>query len=128
MMKRKKKERKFMNKFGKVFGILAIIIAIISVFFPFGALIATLLGAPLIIFSWKDGAIFGYVAGGLNIINIIFLSPTVWIAMGVAEASGEGGALSLGIIYVMVQVVAMAIMGFITWKSNKNNKSKSKKK
>lgn len=117
-----------MNKFGKVFGILALIISIISVFFPGGALIATLLGAPLIIFSWKDGAIFGYVAGGLNIINIIFLSPTVWIAMGVAEASGEGGALSLGIIYVMVQVVAMAIMGFITWKSNKKAKTKSKTK
>lgn len=116
-----------MNKFGKVFGILALIIAVISVFFPGGALIATLLGAPLIILSWKDGSIFGFVAGGLNIINIIFLSPTVWLAMGVAEATGQGGA-SLGIFYIMIQVVAMAIMGFITWKSEKKNKSKSKKK
>ena len=66
-----------MNKFGKVFGILALIISIISVFFPGGALIATLLGAPLIIFSWKDGAIFGYVAGGLNIINIMNVTNIV---------------------------------------------------
>ena len=117
-----------MNKFGKVLGILAIVVAGLSIFVPGGALLATFVGAPLIVFSWKDGAIFGYVAGGLNIINIIFLSPTVWIAMGVAEASGEGGALSLGIIYVMVQVVAMAIMGFITWKSNKKAKTKSKTK
>ncbi len=48
------------------------------------------------------------------------------MAMGVAESSGEGGALSLGIFYVMVQVVAMAIMGFITWKSNKKVKNKIK--
>ena len=48
--------------------------------------------------------------------------------MGVAEASAEGGALSFGIIYVMVQVVAMAIMGFITWKSNKKDITKKKTK
>ena len=40
------------------------------------------------------------------------------------EASAEGGALSLGIIYVMIQVVAMTIMGFVTWKSNKKDKTK----
>ena len=114
--------------FGKVFGILALIVAGISCVFPGGALIATFVGAPLIVFSWKEGAIFGYIAGGLNIINIIFLSPTVWIAMGAAEAMDEGGALSLGIVYVMVQVIAMAIMGFITWRFNKNNKPKSKTK
>tara|TARA_B100000965_G_scaffold373419_1_gene363857 strand:+ start:945 stop:1301 length:357 start_codon:yes stop_codon:yes gene_type:complete len=114
--------------FGKVLGILALIVAGISCVFPGGALIATFVGAPLIVFSWKKGAIFGYIAGGLNIVNIIFLSPTVWIAMGTAEAMNEGGALSLGVIYVAVQVTAMVIMGFITWKSNKNNKSKSKSK
>ena len=115
-----------MNKFGKVFGILALIISIVSVFFPGGALIATLLGAPLIIFSWKDGAIFGYVAGGLNIINIIFLSPSVWLVMGAAEALEGGSGISTGVILVAVQVVAMAIMGFVTWKSD-NSKKKGKK-
>jgi len=114
---------------GKVLGILALIVAGISCVFPGGALIATFVGAPLIVFSWKKGAIFGYIAGGLNIVNIIFLSPTVWLAMGAAEAiMDEGGALSLGAIYVTVQVIAMAIMGIITWRSNKNNKPKSKTK
>lgn len=91
-----------MNKFGKVLGIIALVIAGISVFFPGGALLATFVGAPLIVFSWKDGAIFGYIAGGINIINIIFLSPTMWIAMGAAEAMEKGGALSMGVIYVMI--------------------------
>jgi hypothetical protein len=114
--------------FGKVLGILALIVAGISCVFPGGALVATFVGAPLIVFSWKKGAIFGYIAGGLNIVNIIFLSPTVWIAMGAAEVMDEGGALSLGVVYSMVQVIAMAIMGFITWRANKNNKPKSKTK
>ena len=113
-----------MDKFGKVFGILALIISIIACVFPGGALIATFLGAPLIIFSWRDGAVFGYVAGGLNIINIIFLSPTVWLAMSMVEARDEGGAFSLGVFYVLIQVIAMFLMGFITWKSNKNQKPK----
>ena len=114
--------------FGKVLGILALIVAGISCVFPGGALIATFVGAPLIVFSWKKGAIFGYIAGGLNIVNIIFLSPTVWVAMSVVEATEKGGALSLGVTYVMFQVIAMAIMGFITWRSNKKNKPKSKTK
>jgi len=117
-----------MNKFGKVLGIIALVIAGISVFFPGGALLATFVGAPLIVFSWKDGAIFGYIAGGINIINIIFLSPTMWIAMGAAEAMEKGGALSMGVIYVMVQIIAMAIMGLVTWKSNKNSSTKKSKK
>ncbi len=111
-----------MNRFGKVVGILAIVIAGIAVIVPGGALLATFVGAPLIIFSWKDGALFGYIAGGLNIINIIFLSPTVWMAMGIAEAAGSGGAFGLGIFYVSIQVIAMGIMWYMT-----NRKSKKKR-
>ena len=44
--------------------------------------------------------------------------------MRVAEVSDEGGAFSLGVFYVLIQVIAMALMGFITWKSNKNQKPK----
>ena len=116
-----------MNKFGKVLGIIAIVIAGLSIFIPFGAFLASTLGALLIVFAWKDGAIFGYIAGGLNIINVIFLSPSVWIVMGATEALEGGSGLSTGVILVAVQVVAMAIMGFVTWKSDKNSKKKGKK-
>ena len=115
-----------MNKFGKVLGIIAIVVAGLSIFIPFGAWLASTVGALLIIFSWKDGAIFGYIAGGLNIINIIFLSPSVWLVMGAAEALEGGSGVSTGVILVAVQVVAMAIMGFVTWKSD-NSKKKGKK-
>ena len=117
-----------MNKFGKVLGIIAIVIAGISIFVPGGAFLASSVGALLIVFSWKDGAIFGYIAGGLNIINIIFLSPSVWIVMGAAESIEGGSGLSTGAILVGVQVVAMAIMGFVSWKSDKNSSTKKSKK
>ena len=111
-----------MSKFGKVLGILALVISGIACIFPGGALIATYVSAPLIIFSWKEGAIFGYIAGGLNIINILFLSPTVWLAMGLMEATEKGGAFTLGVIYVLWQVIAMGILGFINWKTGKKIK------
>ena len=40
--------------------------------------------------------------------------------MGFAEVDNSGGAISLGKTYVMVQIIAMVIMGlltFITWLS-----------
>ena len=58
-------------KNGKVFGILAIVVAGISFIIPvFGVLLACFVGTPLVILSLKDGVILGYVAGGLNVINI----------------------------------------------------------
>ena len=110
------------NKTGKVIGILAIVVAGISCIVPGGALLATFVGAPLVAFAWKEGSLFGYIAGGLNIINIVFLSPTVWMAMGMAEAAGSGGAMGIGIFYVSIQVIAMGIMWYMT-----NRKSKKKR-
>jgi hypothetical protein len=42
----------------------------------------------------------------------------MWLAMGFAEIDNSGGAISLGKAYVMVQIIAIFIMGivtFITW-------------
>ena len=110
------------SKTGKVIGILAVVIAGISCIVPGGALLATFVGAPLVAFSWRDGALFGYIAGGLNIINILFLSPTVWLAMSMAEATDSGGAAFLGIFYVSIQVIAMLIMWFVTNKKLKKKR------
>ena len=42
-----------------------------------------------------------------------------------AAAEGlDGNGLSTGVYLVVVQVIAMAIMGFITWKSDKNSSTK----
>ena len=98
---------------GKVIGIIALVLSIVAIILPGGALVASFVVAPLLVFAWKEGALFGYIAGGLNIINIIFLSPTMWIAAGVAEAAGEGGGSGLGLFYVGIQVVAMALLYFL---------------
>ena len=71
-------------KNGKVFGILAVVVAGISFIIPvIGVFLASFLGPILVALSLKDGAILGYVAGGLNIINVAFLSPSVMLAASV---------------------------------------------
>ena len=68
-------------KNGKVFGIIAVVVAGISFIIPvFGIFLACFLGSILVALSLKDGATLGYVAGGLNIINVAFLSPSVMLA------------------------------------------------
>ena len=57
-------------KNGKIFGIIAVVVAGISFVIPvIGVFLACFLGTILVALSLKDGAILGYVAGGLNIIN-----------------------------------------------------------
>ena len=76
-------------KNGKVFGILAIVVAGISFIIPvFGVFLACFVGTPLVLLSLKDGVILGYVAGGLNVINIAFLSPSLAIASAAGGTSG----------------------------------------
>ena len=68
-------------KNGKVFGIIAVVVAGISFIIPvIGIFLACFLGTLLVALSLKDGAVLGYVAGGLNIINVAFLSPSLAIA------------------------------------------------
>ena len=72
---------KTIAKNGKVFGILAVVVAGISFIIPvIGVFLASFLGPILVALSLKDGAVLGYVAGGLNIINVAFLSPSVMLA------------------------------------------------
>ena len=91
---------KTIAKNGKVFGILAVVVAGISFVIPIiGVFLACFLGTILVALSLKDGAVLGYVAGGLNVINVAFLSPSVMLA-----ASAEGN-------YVYYFYVGFAILG-----------------
>ena len=110
---------KKLNTKKSILGIISIIVAGVACIIPGGALIATIIGAPLIIFSCRR-PILALLSGLINIVNLIFLSPTMWIAMGFAEVDNSGGAISLVKTYVMIQIIAMVIMGlltFITWLS-----------
>jgi len=104
--------KKLNEKKSKI-GIVSIIVAGAGCIIPGGALIVTVIGAPLIIFSWRS-PLLALLSGLINIINLIFLSPTIWLAMYFAENYNSGGALSLGKTYVMIQVIAISIMAILT--------------
>jgi hypothetical protein len=71
-----------MKKAGFIISIVAVSLAGLFIFFPAGAYFATIIGAPLVALSVDRGAVMGWIAGGLNIANILFFSPSVWIATG----------------------------------------------
>ena len=89
----------FFDKFlgaGKVIGIIAMVISVLALIIPGGALLITIIGIPLIIFSRGEGAVFGYVAGGLNVINVLFLSPLLYT-----------GGIEVVLIYAGLQAAAL---------------------
>ena len=99
-------------KNGKVFGILAVVVAGISFIIPvMGVFLACFLGTILVALSLKDGAILGYVAGGLNIINVAFLSPSVMLA-----ASVEGNQ-SVYYFYVGCAILGPVLLFFLNKKA-----------
>ena len=98
-------------KNGKVFGILAVVVAGISFIVPvIGVYLACFVGTPLVLLSLKDGVILGYVAGGLNIINIAFLSPTLVVA------SAAGGTSGLYWFFVICTIIGPAGLYFLNKK------------
>ena len=106
----------------KALGISAMIIAIISIFVPVVGPYLTILCALLIAFSAGEGIVFGSVAIIVNIVNVAFLSPSLWLtaAAGEADSAGSGGAvlLGMGVIFIGAQVVAAIIMAILhlRWK------------
>lgn len=101
-------------KNGKIFGIIAIVVAGISFIVPvMGVFLACFLGSLLVALSLKEGAMLGYIAGGLNIINIAFLSPSV------ALASAATGGSSLYFFYVGCAILGPVILFVLNKKFTK---------
>lgn len=101
-------------KNGKIFGIIAIVVAGISFIVPvIGVFLACFLGSALVALSLKEGAMLGYIAGGLNIINIAFLSPSV------ALASAATGGASLYFFYVGCAILGPVILFVLNKKFTK---------
>ena len=91
-------------KNGKIFGIIAVVVAGISFIIPvIGVFLACFLGTILVALSLKDGAVLGYVAGGLNIINIAFVSPSLVIA-------SAAGGVSVYFIYLGFAVLGPVLL------------------
>jgi hypothetical protein len=105
-------------------GITAMIIAIVAIFVPIVGPYLTLLCALMAAFAGGKGLTFGIVAILLSTINIIFLSPSLWItAATVATAAGAsaetsevaieiGGVIlaGVGIIFIGAQVLALIVL------------------
>lgn len=94
----------------KGFGIAALVISIIAIFIPvFGAFLAGLAG--LIAFlSAGGGTSFGLAAVIINIVNIIFLSPTLILSAAhqVQNTGNTELSTSFGVL-LTIQIVAIFI-------------------
>tara|TARA_B100000029_G_C17312495_1_gene864931 strand:- start:369 stop:692 length:324 start_codon:yes stop_codon:yes gene_type:complete len=100
-------------KNGKIFGIIAVIVAGISFIVPvMGVFLACFLGTLLVALSLKEGAVLGYVAGGLNIINVAFLSPSVMI-------SGAVGGQEIYWFYVCCAILGPVLLFILNKQANK---------
>ena len=110
----------------KALGITAMIFAIVAIFVPIVGPYLTLICALLAAFSGGRGLTFGIVAILVNIINVVFLSPSLWITAGMAEAeaAGSGSAVvaGMGVIFIGVQVVAALVLiaVHLVWKSKQS--------
>lgn len=98
-------------KNGKVFGIIAIVLAGLSFIIPiYGIFLACFVATPLVLLSLKDGLTFGYIAGGLNIANIGFLSPSL------AIASAGAGTSSVYFFYLACVIIGPVGLYFLNKK------------
>ena len=106
----------------KALGIIAMIFAIIAIFIPVAGPYLTIVCALLAAFSAGPGITFGAVAIGVNILNVVFLSPSLWLMAGMSEAdkagSGSDVLLGMGIVFIGVQIIAAIILIIIhmLWK------------
>lgn len=107
---------------GKVLGILAVVFSGIGLIVPGGSLLAAFVVPVLIIFSWDEGAVMGYVAGGINMMNLAFFSPLMYMAAGTVELESEGSGASLMFFYLSIQVIAMALLYYLNSKMGKKSK------
>lgn len=109
----------------KALGITAMIFAIVAIFIPIIGPYLTLVCALLAAFAAGPGLTFGVVAILVNLLNVTFLSPSLWLTAGIAEAdqagSGDAVLAGMGVIFVGTQIVALIILTFIhlLWKSKK---------
>lgn len=94
----------------KGLGISALVLAIVAIFLALIGPWLTLLVALLAAFSYGPGLSFGISSIVLNIINIIFLSPTVWV--DAAATGGKGG----GILFSAQIIAGIAL--FVLHKKN----------
>ncbi|MCU7933927.1 MAG: hypothetical protein KZQ99_03485 [Candidatus Thiodiazotropha sp. (ex Dulcina madagascariensis)] len=101
----------------KALGLVALILAVICVFVPISWPYLTILSAAFAVASYGPGITLGIAAIALNIINVIFLSPALWMAE--AGARIDSSPLFGPVVVVVAIQVFAAIVLFIVHKKMK---------
>ncbi len=94
----------------KALGIVAMILAIIDIFIPVIGVYLTVLAALFAAFAAGEGLVFAAVAILLNLVNLVFLSPSLWVTEVGVRSTGHSGP---GIFLVAIQIVAAVIVAVI---------------
>lgn len=94
----------------KAMGITAMIVAVMSVFVPIVGVYLTIVSALIAAFAAGPGLTFAAVAILINLINLVFMSPSLWITLASAHSSGGTGP---GAFLVAAQVIAGIVVAFI---------------
>ncbi len=95
----------------KALGIIAMIFSVVCIFVPVAGAYLTVVGAALAAFSAKDGVTFGAMAIGINFLNVLFLSPSIWVTDGVRAIAGMGGGI--GEALLLIHVVSVVVLAAI---------------
>ena len=98
----------------KGFGFAALIIAFVAIFVPLFGPWMTILAAGLAAFAYGPGLPFGVATLILDTINILFLSPSLWVAqavlsIGAAETHQHAPVLP----YVLLGAQGLAVIVLI---------------
>lgn len=97
----------------KALGITAMILAIVFIFIPFGAML-TVIASIMAALAAGPGLTFGVVAILVGLINTLFLSPSIWLAQAGAQ---ESGAIGPGVVLILVHIICGVILFF--WNKKK---------
>lgn len=93
----------------KGLGIAALVFAIIGVFIPFGYFLSGLSGL-LCIFTYKNGFSFAISSIIINFVNIIFLSPTLMLAVGANKNQMPESLLLFLLLFQIIPLIVFMIL------------------
>ncbi len=94
----------------KALGITAMIVAIVSIFMPIIGVYLTIVSAILAAFAAGPGITFAGVALLVNLVNLVFMSPSLWITQASAHSAGGTGP---GAYLVAIQVIAAIVLAVV---------------
>jgi hypothetical protein len=110
----------------KGMGIAALVIAIVAIFIPVVGPWLTMLAGLLAVFAYGPGLALGIASIVLNVVNVLFMSPSVWIAQAGAEMARAQGMQDAPVYpYILVGAQIIALAGLIALQVWRGRKSKA---